>query len=416
MLLNLLSLFTKKNHKKVVVLKSNDPWGERKEDQNRNQPPDLEEFFNKIIGRKKKSDDLGNGSNNSANLPPFPKKMIAVASLAAIGLWLLTGFYTVQERENGVETVLGKYVKTSSSGLNWNWPAPIGKVQKVDVASISTIRIGEFATRAGSISTSSQRSGQILTKDENIIEIGAAVQYRVKDARDYLFVSSNPEAVLRDIIVSAVREVVGSNGVDQALVDERHIWPEKAKQIIKETVDKYNIGIEIVAFELQDARAPAEVHDAFEDAVRAREDQERLILEAEAYAREIIPIARGEAEKKLQQAKAYQVETIANANADTSRFLNLLSAYKLDKASTRERLYLDAMGSVYKNSTKVVVDAKNAYPIINIPSEKPAADSSSVKQTETVKLVQSAIPVHQNRQTVNENPEDGRINLRSRGR
>lgn len=361
------------------MLMAQDPWGERKEEDKQQpnsssshqSPPDLEEFFAKLLGRdkselKRSTGGENHGDGNQPTLPSFSPKMLGMLIAVGLGMWLVSGTYTVQERENGVETVLGRYAETTSSGLNWNWPYPIGQVQKVDVTSIATVRVGEFATRAGSISTSSQRSGQMLTKDENIVEIGAAVQYRINNAKDYLFVASNPEEVLQDIIISAVREVVGSNNVDEALVDERHIWPERAKQIIEATVAEYGIGIDIVAFELQDARAPAEVHDAFEDAVRAREDEERLMLEAEAYARERIPIARGEAEQVLQYARAYQVETLAKANADTSRFLNLLSAYNVDKASMRERLYLETMKEVYANSQKVVVDAVNSRPIINV--------------------------------------------------
>ena len=206
----------------------------------------------------------------------------------------------------------------------------------------------------------------MLTSDENIVEIGAAVQYRIRDAKNYLFQANQPEEVLRDIVISAIREVVGSNTVDDILIEKRGEWPQEAKQIIDKTLEQYNLGFEIVAFELQDARAPVEVQDAFEDAVRAREDEERLGLEAEAYARERIPVARGEAKRLLQAAQAYKAETLARAAADSSRFNNLLAAYRENPAVMRERLYLDTMAGIYAQSNKVLVDADDARPIINL--------------------------------------------------
>lgn len=363
-----------------LAMASQDPWGERPDEggqksppKNSDQPPDLDELFAKLIGRK---GNRGNGQEPSSPqggkrpqlpaLPPFSSKLLFLGVGAAFVVWLATGIYTVQERENGVEIVLGRYNATTRSGLNWNWPYPVGRVEKVDVASISTMRVGEFKTQKGSVSTSSQRTGQMLTRDENIVEIGAAVQYRISDPREFLFNANSPVDVLQDIVVSAIREVVGANDVDEVLRDRRNEWPQQARQIITETVKEFGIGVEIVALELQDARAPAEVQDAFEDAVRAREDEERLRLEAEAYANEQLPIARGQAEQMMQQAMAYKVDVLAEANANVSRFDNLLAAYAQDKAVMRERMYLDTMAEVYAKSRKVMVDAADARPIINL--------------------------------------------------
>lgn len=362
-----------------LAMASQDPWGERpdndgqKPGKNNDQPPDLDELFAKLIGRK---GGRGNGDGPSGShgnkrpqlpaLPPLSPKLIALGVGAACAVWMATGIYTVQERENGVEIVLGRYNATTRSGLNWNWPYPIGQVEKVDVASIATMRVGEFKTQKGTVSTSSQRTGQMLTRDENIVEIGAAVQYRINDPREFLFNANSPVDVLQDIVVSAIREVVGANDVDAVLRDRRNEWPQQARQIITETVKEFGIGIEIVAFELQDARAPAEVQDAFEDAVRAREDEERLRLEAEAYANEQLPIARGEAEQMMQRAMAYTVDVLAQANANVSRFDNLLVAYRQDKSVMRERMYLETMTDVYTKSRKVMVDAEGTRPIVNL--------------------------------------------------
>ncbi len=355
------------------LMMAEDPWNGREGNGGRkkDQPPDLDEFFAKLIRRKPAEDRKGNGSGGK--MPSFPfqfnGKMIALLIFILLGLWLASGAYTVKERENGVVTFFGRYQKTTKSGLNWHWPYPLGKVEKVDVQSIATMRVGEFKTQKGSISTKGQREGQMLTKDENIVEIGAAVQYRVRDAKAYLYNANAPVEVLRDVVTSAIREVVGANDVDDVLKDRRNEWPQQARQIIVKTIDAYDIGIEIVAFELQDARAPAEVQDAFEDAVRAREDEERLRLEAQAYARERLPVARGEAEKRLQQAKAYAVEVSEKARADASKFEALLTAYELDKPAMRRRLYLDAISDVFARNRKIVVGNDEVRPILNLGGE-----------------------------------------------
>lgn len=359
-----------RQRKPKPILMAQDPWGNNDEQDNsekkNNQPPDLEEFFGKIFKRGK------TGNNNRRTPTPLPGKFIGLGIAAILGIWLASGFYTVRERENGVETFLGRYTKTTRAGLNWNYPFPLGRVEKVDVTSVFTMNVGELKTQSSRISTSSQRNGQMLTSDENIVEIGATVKYRIKNAKNYLYQANKPEAVLRDIVISAIREVVGANTVDDILINKRGEWPQQVKEIITQMLGKYHLGFEIIAFELQDARPPAEVQDAFEDAVRAREDEERLRLEAEAYARERLPKSRGEAERLLQNAQAYRAEVLAKATADTSVFDNLLAAYRKNPEVMRERLYLDSMAEVYKNSQKILVDAKDSRPIINLGAALPA--------------------------------------------
>ena len=344
------------------VAMAQDPWGNDNDGNKKNdQPPDLDELFNKLLRRNPRRNNGNSGGDNGGGPAVFrlSGKIILLILAALFVAWLSSGVYTVRERENGVETFLGRYSRTTKAGLNWHVPVPFGQVNKVDVTSISSMKVGR-------VSTSDQCNGQMLTSDENIVEIGAAVQYRIRDAKNYLFQANQPEEVLRDIVISAIREVVGSNTVDDILIEKRGEWPQEAKQIIDKTLEQYNLGFEIVAFELQDARAPVEVQDAFEDAVRAREDEERLGLEAEAYARERIPVARGEAKRLLQAAQAYKAETLARAAADSSRFNNLLAAYRENPAVMRERLYLDTMAGIYAQSNKVLVDADDARPIINL--------------------------------------------------
>lgn len=351
------------------VAMAQDPWGNDNDGNKKNdQPPDLDELFNKLLRRNPRRNNGNSGGDNGGGPAVFrlSGKIILLILAALFVAWLSSGVYTVRERENGVETFLGRYSRTTKAGLNWHVPVPFGQVNKVDVTSISSMKVGEFKSQSGRVSTSDQRNGQMLTSDENIVEIGAAVQYRIRDAKNYLFQANQPEEVLRDIVISAIREVVGSNTVDDILIEKRGEWPQEAKQIIDKTLEQYNLGFEIVAFELQDARAPVEVQDAFEDAVRAREDEERLGLEAEAYARERIPVARGEAKRLLQAAQAYKAETLARAAADSSRFNNLLAAYRESPAVMRERLYLDTMAGIYAQSNKVLVDADDARPIINL--------------------------------------------------
>ena len=356
-----------------------------------NQPPDLDEFFKGLLNRKKDDSKQQNqlqepNNNNEPNKikPSGEKKFFSAAISLGLIVWLASGIYTVKERENGIELFLGKYSNTTKSGLNWNYPYPIGRVEKVDIQTINTMRIGEFKTQKGVISTQDQRVGQMLTKDENIVEIGAAVQYRISDARAFQFNAAEPVMVLQDVVTSAIREVVGANTVDDVLTDRRNEWPAQARQIIVDTVKAYGLGIEIVALELQDARVPVEVQDAFEDAVKAREDEERLRLQAEAFANERLPIARGNAQKIIQAANAYAVAVVAKANAEASRFNDLLAAYNKNKEAMRERLYIDNMAAVYQSNKKILLDG-NATPIINLDNAvataaKPEIVAATVKQ------------------------------------
>lgn len=409
-----------------------DPWGNRDEPKNQSGenkngenknpdgPPDLEELFSRLTRRNNQNNNGQNGNHQPSfqpNIPAFNPTLIAVIVALGSAFWLSSGFYTVQERENGVETFLGKYQQTTKAGLNWNWPAPLGKVEKINVTSISTMRVGELKTTKSSASTQEQRTGQMLTSDENIVEIGATVQYRIQDAKRYLFTANQPESVLEDIVVSAIREVVGANSVDDILKDRRNVWPEQAKSIMVDILKQYDLGIEIVAFELQDARAPAEVQDAFEDAVRAREDEERARLQAEAFANQRLPSARGEAEQLRQSAQAYKAQVLATAHADVSRFENLLTAYEKNPEVMVQRLYLDTMGKVYQNSNKIIVDAKNSQPIINlgggqgniIPVAVPTVLESASVAKHSVEPPKSASPVSPVIKTV---PADARSRSR----
>lgn len=401
-----------------------DPWGDNNgpDKKNNDQPPDLDEFFSRLFNRRSNrgnnnNGDGGNGSGGSRAPLHLPGKLITLIIAAIACIWLASGVYTVRERENGVETFLGRYTRTTKAGLNWHFPVPFGQVTKVDVTSISSMKVGELKSQSGRISTSNQRNGQMLTSDENIVEIGAAVQYRIRDAKNYLFQANQPEEVLRDIVISAIREVVGSNTVDDILIDKRGEWPQEAKQIIDKTLVQYDLGFEIVAFELQDARAPVEVQDAFEDAVRAREDEERLGLEAEAYARERIPVARGEAKRLVQAAQAYKAETLARAAADSSRFNNLLAAYRENPAVMRERLYLDTMAGIYAHSNKVLIDANNSRPIINLGGiTAPAA--AAVQEEAASDNTAAATPTSTGKTpaAATTTPANSRSNERSRSR
>ena len=396
------------------VAMAQDPWGNN-DNKNNDQPPDLNEFFNNLLRRNPRRSGNNNGGDSGNPAPMrLSGKLILLIIASALAVWLASGVYTVRERENGVETFLGRYLRTTKAGLNWHFPAPFGQVSKVDVTSISSMRVGEFKSQSGRVSTSDQRNGQMLTSDENIVEIGAAVQYRIRDAKNYLFQANQPEEVLRDIVISAIREVVGSNTVDDILIDKRGEWPQEAKQIIDKTLEQYNLGFEIVAFELQDARAPVEVQDAFEDAVRAREDEERLGLEAEAYARERIPVARGEAQRHLQAAQAYKAETLARAAADSSRFNNLLAAYRENPEVMRERLYLDTLAGIYAHSNKVLVDADNARPIINLGDAPALPAPIAIQDNSAATTAPAAVPPATS--STNTPATNSRSNERSRSR
>lgn len=270
--------------------------------------------------------------------------------------WLISGVYIIDQGNRGVVTRFGAYTETTMPGPHWHIPAPIEAVSVVNVEQQRFIEVGyNDAGRSGKSANNAQES-LMLTSDENIIAVRLAVQYQINSASDYLFNVKSNEHTLKQLTESVLRGVIGRNNMDFVLTEGRSQIVAEIKTQIQEAMDEYQAGITVASVNLQDAQPPEEVQGAFEDAIRAREDKQRLINEAEAYANEVIPKARGGAARILQEAEAYSAEKVANAKGQTERFDQLLVEYEKSPAITRKRLYLEAKEKLYGSTNKIVVD------------------------------------------------------------
>lgn len=333
------------------------PWGGGGGPQrggNNNTPPDLEELLRRSQEKLRQVLPGGRGGGGGG----IGIKTVLFAGAALVAVWLATGFYRVDPGEVGVELVFGRFSTITQPGLNYNWPYPIGSVDMPDVLRIREITIGSNETgsmRAGSGRESSEES-LMLTGDENIVDVDFRVQWRISNARDYLFNIQNPEGTVRAVAESAMREVIGRNNIQDILTGERQQIETDVRELMQTTLDSYKAGIEVSQVQLQKVDPPAQVIDAFRDVQAARADQERARNEARAYANKVVPEARGEAARVVEQANAYRQRVVAEARGQADRFLSVLVEYEKAPAVTRERLYLETMERVLGQSDKVVID------------------------------------------------------------
>lgn len=338
--------------------KEKDPWGQRKRANAGS--ADLDQFLRNL---QKKFGGMLRGPRTTG--PAFGVWLIAIV---AIGLWSLSGFYIVQQGERGVVLRFGAKTQVTEAGLHWHWPYPIEKVEKVDVENVPAIQIGYRRTRSGK--TKVPQESLMLTGDENIIDTEFAVHYKIKDAEAFLFNVQDPETTIKQATESAIREVVGKNTFDFSLTEGREHVARDIRALLQQMLDRYQSGIDILAVETQEAQAPAEVKAAFDDAVKAREDQARLKNEAEAYAADVIPRARGASSRLLEEAEAYKSSVTARADGDARRFGQIMKEYARAPAVTRERLYIEAMEQILSSTTKIYVDQKSGNNVFYLPLDK----------------------------------------------
>lgn len=372
-----------------------DPWGrpgqkkpeqqqgssnseqEPKHKQNDQQPPDLEEIFNSLL-KKMGGGNKGNGSSSNRNSPSFPiNKLLPVALVLGAIVWGASGFYTVQEAERGVVTRFGKLNDIVQPGLNWK-PTFIDSVIPVNIE-----RISELNT-----------SGSMLTKDENMVRVEMTVQYRVEDPAKYLFNVSKPDESLKQATDSALRYVIGHMTMDDILTTGRAVVREKTWSALRDIIKTYDMGLLVTDVNFQYARPPEEVKAAFDDAIKAQEDEQRLIREAEAYARGQEPIARGQAQRILEQANAYKEQVVLNAQGEVERFIKLLPEYKAAPEIMRERLYIQTMEKVMKNTPKVMMDGANSNNLTVLPIDKLLQNNPS-NQPLVTEQPRVTVPVYQ---------------------
>jgi membrane protease subunit HflK len=295
---------------------------------------------------------------------------IGVGLVAGVALliWLGTGFFIVQEGQQAVITQFGKYKSTVGAGFNWRLPYPIQRHEMVFVTQIRSLDVG----RDNVIKATGLRESAMLTEDENIVEIKFAVQYRLNDARAFLFESKNPTEAVMQAAETAVREVVGKMKMDSALAEERDQIAPRVRTLMQVILDRYNVGVEVVGINLQQGgvRPPEQVQAAFDDVLKAGQERERAKNEAQAYANDVVPRAVGSASRLKEEAEAYKARIVAQAQGDAQRFRSVLAEYQKAPQVTRDRMYLDAMQQIYGNVTKVLVDSRQGSNLLYLPLDK----------------------------------------------
>ena len=333
--------------------KDKDPWGQR----NNDAPPDLDEVFNNL--KKKLGGVMGGGgrggSSRSGGNMPENMTGLALIGLAAIAVvWLLSGIYIVDEGQRGVETRFGAKQDVTMPGPHWRLPWPIDDVVKVNVEGVRT----------------TNHNSQMLTEDENIVSLSLAAQYNIKSAQDYVFEVRDPDLTVKQAAETAIREVVGRNKMDFVITDGRSEIAAETKIIMQEILDDYRTGLNVLQLNLNEAQPPEEVQDAFDDAIKAREDEQRIINEAIAYRNDIVPRARGDAQSMLEEAEAYRTRVVESANGETQRFNQLFAQYELAPEVTRERLYIETLEEVMTNNPKVVLDVQGGNNLTYLPLDR----------------------------------------------
>ncbi|MBX3613283.1 MAG: FtsH protease activity modulator HflK [Burkholderiaceae bacterium] len=354
-------------------------------------PPDLDELwrdFNRRLGgmfRRGGGRPPGGGDREGPSLKGAGAG-IGLLALVALLLWLASGFYIVQEGQASVVLRFGEYKHmVDRAGFTWRMPYPIESNEIVNVQQLRTVEVGY---RNG-VRNKTLRESLMLTQDQSIVDMQFTVQYRIGDAKDYLFNNDFgpvPEEIVRQAAETAMREVVGRTGVDQVLYEEKEQVAQGARKMIQGLVDRYKAGISIVDVTIQQVQPPEQVQAAFEDANKAAQDRERLINEGRAYANDVIPKARGTAARLMQEAEGYRQRVIASAEGDTSRFRQVLAEYAKAPQVTRDRMYIETMQEIFANTSKVYLDSRSGGNLLYLPLDRLIQQSAA----ETARGSQSA--------------------------
>ncbi len=310
-------------------------------------------------------------SNRGGSLPPGMKNAGIGAGLIAgvvLMIWLGTGFFIVQEGQQAVITQFGKYKATVNAGFNWRLPYPIEKHELVFVSQIRSVDVGRDMV----LKATGLKESAMLTEDENILDIKFAVQYRLSDARAFLFESKNPSEAVVQAAETAIREVMGKMKMDAALSEERDQIAPRVLALMQTILDRYKVGVEVVGVNLQQGgvRPPEQVQSSFDDVLKAGQERERAKNEAQAYANDVVPRAVGSASRLKEEADAYKARVVAQAQGDAQRFRSVYAEYQKAPQVMRDRMYLDTMQQIYSNVTKVIVDSKQGSNLLYLPLDK----------------------------------------------
>src|SRR5438874_12424516 len=333
-------------------------------------PPDLDELwrnFNRRLSELFRR--RGRGAGDEPPRPPSGRGIgggAGALALLVIAVWLASGFYIVVEGTRGVVLTFGKFAQETAPGLRWRMPWPIQTHELVNLAQVRTLEVGY----RNNVRTKVLKESLMLTDDENIVDLQFAVQYTVKEAKDYIFNTRRPDETAQHVAETAMREVIGKSKMDGILYENREEIALKSRQLMQLINDRYGTGIAVSTVTIQAAQPPEQVQAAFDDAVKAGQDRERQKNEGQGYANDVIPRARGAAARLLQEAEGYKQRVIASAEGDASRFKQVLTEYAKAPQVTRERIYIDTMREILSSTNKVMMDYRGAGNLLMLPLEK----------------------------------------------
>ena len=341
-----------------------------------NGPPDLDQVWRDVSNRLSALFGRGNGGGSRPNPTPgmggpTPRQSkigLGVIAAGAIALWLISGFFIVQEGQVAVLTQFGKYKSTAQAGFQWRMPAPIQGHEMVNISQLRTFEVGFRGNARNRVLP----EALMLTEDENIVDVQFVVQYRLRadGAPDYIFKTKDPDESVRQTAQAAMREVVGKKPMDKVLYEERAAIAVDVQKLMQLILDRYKTGIQVNSIAIQNVQPPEQVQAAFDDAVKAGQDLDRQKNEGQAYSNQIVPMAAGQASRMLEQAEGYRARVVGTATGDAARFGSVLAEYSKAPEVIRERMYLETMQQMFANASKVLIDTKGSNNMLYLPLDK----------------------------------------------
>ena len=371
-------------------------------DNNNQTPPELDEVIKDF--KNKFNSTFGGGSSGNAGASKAAKGSFKYIFILAFIVWMATGIYIIDPAERGVVLRFGAFQTSTTQGPHWHIPYPVESVYKVNVEQVRSAEIG-FRNAQNSYSGGVSSESLMLTRDENMVDVKLAVQYKIANAQDYLFNVSNPELTLSHVVQSIIRQVVGDNTMDFVLTTGRDQVAQEVKTASQALINDYGLGIQITAVTMQDAQPPVQLKAAFDDVVKAREDEQRYINEARAYANDIVPKARGASQRLLAEAEAYKSEVVSKSEGESYRFTQILTEYTKAPGVTKERLYRETLEDVLSNTNKVIVDS-NSNSLMYLPIDqlinsnrvsRSGSNTSTYNQTPSGQSDESVLRSRENR-------------------
>ena len=360
------------------------PWGG-----NNQTPPELEEVIKDFKNKFNTRFGGGGGSSGKGGLSKAAQGSLKYFVILAVLLWLLSGIYIIDPAERGVVLRFGAFQTSTSQGPHWHIPYPIETVYKVNVERIRAAEIGFRNIQNSSYSGGVSSESLMLTKDENMVDVKLAVQYKIADAQAYLFNVFNPEMTLSHVVQSVIRQVVGDNTMDHVLTTGREQVAQEVKDASQGLLNEYNTGLLITAVTMQDAQPPIQVKASFDDVVKAREDEQRYINEAKAYANDIVPRARGASQRIMAEAEAYKSQVVSKSEGEAYRFTQILAEYLKAPVVTKERLYRETLEEVLGSTSKVIVDS-NSNSLMYLPIDQLINSSRTSRSSSGVSTFQGS--------------------------